>query len=244
MPPEDTLRPVDNDARRLARSLLRTARFAALACLEPGTGHPLASRVSLATDLAGNPIFLISQLSAHFGALEADGRASILVGEPGKGDPLAHARMTVIGHARKLTGEQRTGTRFRFLSRHPKASLYADFPDFAFWQLDVERASLNGGFGKAFALAREDVLSPVCDGLDEAEPGILQHMNEDHAEAVEAYAGLIGAFDGNWQMTGIDAEGLDLGLGNETRRLWFETPLKSVDEVRPLLVALARKAKA
>ena len=88
-PKKDVLRETDAEARRLAKTLIREARYGALACLEPGSGAPLASRVALAPDISGQPIFLISQLSPHFAALEADPRASLLIGEPGKGDPLA-----------------------------------------------------------------------------------------------------------------------------------------------------------
>ena len=158
-PPKSVLRDVDDDARRLAKSLIRTARFGALGVKEPETGTPLVSRVSLATDLDGAPIILISQLSAHFGALEADGTCSLLMGEPGKGDPLAHPRITVICSAEKSTGDLRAALRDRFLRRHPKATLYADFGDFAFWRLVPQRASLNGGFGKAYQLGFEDLSS-------------------------------------------------------------------------------------
>ena len=51
--------------------------------------------------------------------------------------------------------------RRRYLARQPKAALYADFGDFAFWRLEVLRASLNGGFGRAFELMAGDVLSEV-----------------------------------------------------------------------------------
>ena len=89
--------PVDNAARRHAGMLLRRARFGAMATLDQSTGAPLASRVSLATAQTGDPIFLISRLSAHFGALEADQRCSLLIGEPGPGDPLAHPPHDIDG---------------------------------------------------------------------------------------------------------------------------------------------------
>ena len=44
-------------------------------------------------------------------------------------------------------------------------------------------------------------------GLVEAEPGIVEHMNEDHADAVELYAtALADASPGAWRMVGIDPE--------------------------------------
>ena len=152
MTKKDVLRETDADAIRQARGPIRTARFGALACLDPETGHPMASRVALATDLAGNPVILLSQLSGHFAALEGDARASLLVGEPGRGDPLAHPRITLTCQAARLEGDDRLAARDRYLRRNPKAALYADFGDFAFWCLTLTGASLNGGFGKAFVL--------------------------------------------------------------------------------------------
>jgi len=68
--------------------------------------------------------------------------------------------VTAIGVARRLERDSDAGgiARERYLSLHPKAALYADFADFAFWRLDVLRASLNAGFGRAYALRPEDVL--------------------------------------------------------------------------------------
>lgn len=244
MPEPNVLREVDDDARRLAGTLLRAERHAALGALEPGTGVPLVSRVSVATAVDASPIILISQLSGHFGALAADPRCSLLLGTPGKGDPLAHARMTLIGRAVKTDGEERSVLRARFLARHPKAALYADFGDFAFWRIEIERASLNGGFGKAFEMGRADLAVPVEADFAALEPGAVAHMNADHADAVKLIAeALLGRRAGKWQLAGIDPQGLDLVLGDETARLWFDTPLKSAEELRPRLVALTKRAR-
>lgn len=158
--PKDVLRTVDDDARALARRLIDDARYGALAVLEADTGHPAASRVALATDDDGTPLILTSALAAHTPALVADPRCSLLVGEPGSGDPLAHPRITLFARARKLARDSDEGRRARdrYLQAHPKAALYADFGDFAFWRLEPQRASLNGGFGRAFALQASDLV--------------------------------------------------------------------------------------
>ncbi|RVB28703.1 HugZ family protein, partial [Mesorhizobium sp. M7A.F.Ca.CA.004.05.1.1] len=101
-PKKDVIRETDAEAIRLAKTLLRSARFGALAVIEPQTGSPLASRVGVATDIDGAPLILVSMLSAHTGALLADPRCSLLLGEPGKGDPLAHPRLTLICQAARL----------------------------------------------------------------------------------------------------------------------------------------------
>ena len=68
---KDVIRPTDAEAIRLARTLMRTARFGALAVLEPQTGWPMASRVGVATDLDGSPVILVSLLAAHTKAILA-----------------------------------------------------------------------------------------------------------------------------------------------------------------------------
>jgi putative heme iron utilization protein len=240
---KDVLRPVDDAARRQAAGLLRSARFAALGTLEASDGAPSVSRVSLATTMAGAPIFLASGLSAHFGNLEKDGRCSLLVGEPGKGDPLAHPRMTLIGRAERLAeGPERTAARARYLMRHPKAQLYVDFPDFAFWRMTVERVSLNGGFGRAYVPKPSDLLSQssALADLSAMEAGAVAHMNADHQDAVTRYAARTGGTGDGWRLACLDPEGLDLARGDESLRVWFDAPLTEAAALRPTLVALAR----
>jgi heme iron utilization protein len=240
---KDVLRSVDADARRLAKSLLRSARFAALGSIDTTDGSPSVSRVSLATAMDGAPGFLISRLSSHFGNLEADARCSLLVGEPGKGDPLAHARMTITGRARRLDGGERDAFSRRYLMRHPKASLYAGFSDFAFWVIDLSRASLNGGFGKAYALEPGDILaaSAALDKLGRLEASAIEHMNSDHKEAVDSYAKLAGVGGHGWHLACLDPDGLDLVKGDACTRLWFDTPLEDADDLRETLVSLAQR---
>ena len=159
-----TLREVDGDAIALAARLLGSARHGTLAVLEAGGGHPLASRTAFACDTDGAPIILVSRLAAHTAALEADPRCSLLVGEPGSGDPLAHPRMTLIARARPLERGTDEGARARerFLAAHPKSALYADFADFSFWRIEAARASLNGGFGRAWLLDGEPLRAALA----------------------------------------------------------------------------------
>ena len=159
----DPIRPTDDAARALARDLLAAARFAALGTLEPGTGAPLVSRVALGLH-DGVPVTLVSDLSQHSAALRADPRASLLVGEPGpKGDPLTHPRLTVQVRAAVVARDDpgHAAFRARWLALHPKAKLYVDFGDFRFVRLAPVAAFLNGGFGRAYALAPEDLAGPA-----------------------------------------------------------------------------------
>src|SRR4030081_3539969 len=95
--PENAAPPPGFEPKALARSLLRATRAGTLATLDRNTGHPFASLVNVATDTDGSPLILTSRLSTHTANLEQDGRSSILLTEAGKGDPLAHPRLTVLG---------------------------------------------------------------------------------------------------------------------------------------------------
>ena len=153
------IRETNDEARTLARKLIDEASFGSIATLEPDTGIPLVSRVAVSTDEHGDLIFLASELSNHSKCISKDPRSSVMLGEPGKGDPLAHPRITLIGTVEKIdrASPQRDALRDPYLKRHPKAELYIDFGDFHFFRLQLKRANLNGGFGKAFVLQEADL---------------------------------------------------------------------------------------
>lgn len=250
---KDVLRATDAEAIRLAKTLLRGSRHGALAVLDPAGGAPMVSRVAVATDADGTPLILVSALSAHTGGLVADPRCSLLLGEPGKGDPLAHPRITIACDAERIArdDERHAGVEWRFLSRNPKSKLYAGFGDFSFFRLAPRSASLNGGFGKAYALTSSDLLNDTDTALTiaRAEKGAVEHMNGDHADAIARYARHYGkiAEPAEWVMSGIDVDGFDLVAGDRTLRIFFETPLQSAEDMHKTLVAMAiaaRKAEA
>ncbi|MBF0677555.1 MAG: HugZ family protein [Devosia sp.] len=247
MTEKDLLQPTDDEARRWAKTIIRTARHGAIATLDPKTGAPQVTRVGVSTDFDGAPILLISGLAAHFPALRTDPRCSLLLGETGKGDPLAHARITIAAEAKFIERDSTDHPRLyaRYLAHQPKAKLYADLGDFRFVRLEPISASFNGGFGKAFAMTPADLLSSADPALAAAEARALEHMNEDHAEAVDIYARFYAkAPGGKWVLTGIDAEGIDLALGDGTRRIWFEKPLTVPQDMHLTLVQMARTARA
>ena len=155
---QDPFRPVDDEARALARSLLDGATYAALAVVQDGA--PTVTRIAMATTDRGTPLSLISDLSTHTEALRADATCALLVGEPkDRGDPLTHPRMTLHATAGFVdrASPDYPALRAHYLNLRPKARLYIDFADFNLVRFDVHSALLNGGFGKAFKLTPEDL---------------------------------------------------------------------------------------
>ena len=207
-----------------AKRLMRLARTGALATLEPETGMPLTTLVGVASDFDGAPLFLMSTLSRHTRHLINDPRASLLLtGEHERGDPLNHPRITLSG---RIEWAASASAPRRYLQRNPKAKLYADFADFAFFRLAIEAVHFNGGFGRADPLEPADILSPREGeaALTEAEPRLIAGINALGDDAVARLAGRKLSGRRVWRAIGLDSEGLDLSAGGRAARLQFATP--------------------
>lgn len=154
------VRETDAEAREIAAALIAEARTAALGVIEPETGAPFVSRIAFGRSPDGGPVTLVSDLALHARALRADARASLLIGDPGsKGDPMTHPRLTLRVTGQFVPGDDAglAALRESWLSQHPKSRLYVDFTDFHFVRFTVLNAHLNAGFGKAYALDRNDL---------------------------------------------------------------------------------------
>lgn len=236
-----------------ARELVRASAVASLATLDPDDGPPHASLVTVALDEDLSPVLLLSRLARHRMNLEESPAAALLMTGEGRrdaaasdllADPLAGDRVTVRGTV-ALSGDP--AHRARFLARHPEAAGYADFGDFDFFCMTVTAVHLVGGFGRILTFDGTDWPPGLAeaDSLRAAEAEIVAHMNEDHADAVSAYAtGLLGRADGPWRMTGIDPWGIDLRNGGEGARLAFDAAVLTPEDARRALVALVRRARA
>lgn len=230
------LRETDGEARTLARTLLRSARYAGLAVLDPATGFPFASRVLLGTDIDGVPVILVSALSTHTKALDNDNRASLLTGEPGKGDPLAYARLTTqcLAEPVERGSELHDRIRMRFLNRHSKAKLYIDFPDFRFFRLVPQSASLNGGFGRAYILEGGDliILSVANEAIAANAGAIVRDLVERHPDLSEALAKRFKRQEeAAWRVCGVDCGGFDAISGDYLVRTEFDSIAATPQEI-------------
>lgn len=222
--PKSVIRPTDEASLKLARRLVREARYGALSVLEPEAGHPFASRVLVGTDIDGVPVILASALATHTKALLSDPRCALLIGEPGRGDPMAWPRITVLCDAERidLDSESDSRTRSRFLRRHPKAKLYASFRDFTFFRLVPKSASLNGGFGRAYIISGDDLIitSPVNNELSAQELHVVTELEKLGCNVANGLAEhYFQEKTGNWYISGVDAEGIDIARKEKLHRL-------------------------
>jgi putative heme iron utilization protein len=235
------------------RTLVDAARSATLCTLarEPA-GYPYGSLVTVAVDGLGRPLFLLSNLAEHTGNLRARPETSVLLTEPlGTHDqPLALGRVTLLGRCSRVAAGEASLVRAVFLAKQPGASYYVDFEDFAFYRLEPEALRYVGGFGRMSWVSPDDYRTAEPDPLRGDAPGILAHMNGDHAAASLAYArSLAGVTDATAAtMTAVDRYGFDLAVttpaGPRATRLAFDEPVSTTDEVRRAMIDLVQRARA
>lgn len=232
------------DAKSAAKRLLREGRSAALATLMAGSGGPYCSLVNIATLADGAPLLLLSRLAVHTRNILADARVSLMIDERKAGDPLEGARIMLTGTAAATDDPD---ARRRYLDRQPEAAMFAGFADFAFYRMALAGAHLVAGFGRIVDPAPADLLTDLAgaESLVAAEPDILAHMNEDHADILVLFASrLLGAIEGPWRCAGCDPEGLELQLGRSALRLPFPQRVNSPGALRQVLRKMADDARA
>jgi hypothetical protein len=180
----------------------------------------------------------------HTQNLEADPRASLLVAQPGVGeDPLALARLTLMGRAGRLGPEECAVAREAYLARHPNAVHWVDFEDFAFWRLDLADVYFVGGFGAMGWVEAGDYGAGRPDPLADAARGIIEHMNGDHADALVAYARVLGGVEAETaEMVAVDRLGFKLRVRAADRlhgcRIAFTHEVTTVERCRTVLIEM------
>lgn len=222
-------------AAREARVIARTALKGALATQRRGagnkaTGQPYVSKVGVAADEHGAPLFLFSTLAAHTQDLLADNRASVLLEVPTTAsNPLEGARCTLMGRVKKLEGDAAVAAKAAYLTRHPGAALYAGFGDFAMWRMDIDKVQFVGGFGVAKWAKGAEYLCAL-DASPDALKRQLASLNGEKLDDLRAVvAHQCGRSVRGWKALAIDADGLVLvGPKAAQMRLDFASPAKDM----------------
>jgi putative heme iron utilization protein len=239
------------DAER-SRTLVADAHTASLStiALDPA-GVPFGSLVAHAVDGAGRPILCLSDLAEHSRNLAADPRASVLVTEAGTGDPLALGRVTLLGRTTVLDGDDRADALQRYQAAHPGA-FYAEFADFRIYRLEVEAVRFVGGFGRMSWVGADGYAAAEPDPLREHRAGIIDHMNDDHAEALVGYCRVLAGRPEtvSARMVDVDRYGFSVlaadapGGDPKAVRFAFDAPTDTPLAVRAAMVELVRRTRA
>jgi len=232
------------------RTLVHLGRVGTLStCLARHDGVPFGSVGPYGVDAEGQPTLLISRLAVHTQNLLADPRASLLVTQPGwNEDPLAGARVTLVGRVAPVDEAARAAVRADYLARHENARYWVDFGDFAFYRLAIDELYYVAGFGAMGWVEAAAYRAATPDPLADHAAGIIAHMNADHADALvlycRAYADV--AAD-SATLTDIDRMGMriraQVGERLQGLRVNFPSDVGTPLEARKVLVAMVQRAR-
>jgi hypothetical protein len=234
-----------------ARTLVHVARSGTLSThSRKVAGFPFGSVAPYGIGAEGGPTFLISTMAMHTQNLAGDGRASLLVTQPDwSDDPLAGARVTLVGVVARVSEGERASVRDDYLARQPNARSWVDFDDFAFYRMEVVDLYYVAGFGAMGWVDAAEYRRAQPDPLAEHAGGIISHMNADHAEALVLYCrAFAGVVVDEAAMTAVDRMGFRVRVraGGEPRglRINFTREARTPLEARKVLVEMVKQARA
>jgi hypothetical protein len=212
-------------------------------------GYPFGSLMPFALDLAGRPVFLVSNMAMHTQNLKTDPRCSLFVGQGASdGDPLGTARATLIGHAEPVPEHDAASVREQYLVRHENSRYWVDFTDFSFFRLQPIDLYYVGGFGVMGWVEAGDYEHAAPDPLAETAPGIIAHMNADHVDSMILLARSHAQMEAaEASMTSVDRLGFSLRLKTEAgikgARINFLRSVATAQEARKVLIEMLEQAK-
>ncbi|MEO0327202.1 MAG: DUF2470 domain-containing protein [Pseudomonadota bacterium] len=212
-----------------AKTLLRCERYCRINNIEIDRELIALERLSCASDLDGALLVAIDKKTAPIFESSSDTSLSVILGV----SPQLH----LICSIEKLSIEMYRLCDQRFRMQHGSTD------DRKLVRLLPNSAKLFEG-GEAIEITGEKLLTQSGIGLREMERRAVDHMNEDHLDAVGLYAeALLNQPAGAWRMASLDMDGLDLINGSQGVRLWFDPPLKHPKEIKERLVQLVREAR-
>ncbi len=233
-----------------ARTLVHLARIGSLSTLSNRQpGFPFGSVMPYGLDVLGRPIFLISTMAMHTQNLLANPRASLLITQPDStGDPLGASRVTLVGTVSKIPQADVAGARELYLARYANSKHWVDYEDFSFYRMEIVDVYFVGGFGVMGWVSAAEYGGAEPDPLSDAAPGIIQHMNADHGDAMVLMAHTFAGIDSQEAaMTSIDRLGFHVRLktsdGIRGARIAFPREVRSAGESRKVLVEMTQQAR-
>jgi len=203
-------------------------------------GYPFGSITPYCINSDGQPVILISTIAQHTKNIVADNKVSLIAYDPQVDDTQAAGRVTYIANAVQTDDEAMAERYYRF---YPNSRNFHKTHDFSFYTLEFVRVRYIGGFGEIYWVEKDSFLKPNPFSFEE-ETGMVDHMNDDHQDAMNHYCELFNISydqDNLPQLVGIDSEGFHLRVAGQLNRIQFDTSIHDTMEARQALVELARR---
>lgn len=239
------------DAYREARDLVRARHHGVLSTLSKREGGwPFGSVVPYGLSARGEPILYLARIAEHYRNIDADERVSLLVHDGAElegQDVQVRGRATLMGRARRVPAEDLDDAWARYRARLPQAESYSRTHGFELFVVALEKVRYIGGFGKIFWLDHDRfLLDPAKDPLRDVAAMVIEHMNQDHRDALLTYCQAFAELSpAEARLVGVDAFGMDVEARGPDLRLRFEFPAPaSPQSIRQATIELLHRARS
>lgn len=211
----------------------------------PLAGYPVSSVVPYALDDEYRPIVLIGHIAEHTQNALANPKASLFMREHRAGDVQTQWRLCAIGDLLPVPEAEIPSISERYFAHYPQARDYDRTHHFSFFRLHSKKFRIIMGFGDIRWIAA-DAPFPQAAFAPEICSRIINHMNEDHMDAMRGYLRHLPNApqdlpeDALVQMVAVNPWGCTLKYGDELFFQPFAEAAADVHAVREALVALAK----
>ncbi|MEM7067316.1 MAG: DUF2470 domain-containing protein [Pseudomonadota bacterium] len=214
----------------IAKSILRTECRGTFRYIDADTSEIQISSMQFVSDVDGA---ILITLPASFPVRQIASRSQSVTLITGTANFL-----TLTGTLEKLEGTHIGLAAGRYIGRHGVLPENSDLIRF----VPVEIALTTLGDTRQIPI--EDLLAKIDENFWLAERRSVDHMNDDHLDAIKLYAEvLLNERSGHWRMASLDMDGMDLVHEDRFARLWFNPPLKGPEEIKSRLVELVKEAR-
>lgn len=209
-------------------------------------GYPFGSVTPYMCDEQGKLYFFISDIAQHTKNLVHDKRMSLTIFDAAQtGDQNEHGRVTIVGDGSLVPAENAEVLLNKYIALYPEADSYRSAHDFNLWQLDPVRIRYIGGFGKIFWIEKDEWLTSEKAWDDNQELHMINHMNEDHKDAMSLILNNHYHVDDTAPvMNGLLPQGCYIRSHNKNYYIPFNEVCDNPQAVRKALVQLTKDARA
>eukprot|EP00640_Fibrocapsa_japonica_P003250 CAMPEP_0113935316 /NCGR_PEP_ID=MMETSP1339-20121228/2474_1 /TAXON_ID=94617 /ORGANISM="Fibrocapsa japonica" /LENGTH=336 /DNA_ID=CAMNT_0000937413 /DNA_START=44 /DNA_END=1054 /DNA_ORIENTATION=+ /assembly_acc=CAM_ASM_000762 len=228
------------------RTLLQySTGFGVISTISKNTGFPSGSVVGFALEDSGMPVFSFSGISQHTQDLLVDPRCSLTVtSKDFKG--AADGRVSITGTLERVSDpEAAAAVKETYMKFHPNA-FWVQFGDFSVFRMkELVECRFVGGFARAGSCTPEEYAAAKPDEVTSYAPGVMKHMNDDHADSTVAMVNhFIGVEVEEAEIVAMDRLGMQVKVTRKGEmgklRLPFVRPIESRKDIKDVIVEMTR----
>jgi hypothetical protein len=236
-----------------SRTLFALQSYGTLCTISSSTpGFPFGSITPYCFDAQGRIVIYISLIAEHYKNLKAEPRASMLVEHRlDPRPPQERARASAFTVFEEVPAAERDEVQRRYEARFPSSINYEIAHNFTFMRGALDRIRWIGGFGEVGWVSGEQFYAEPLDPVALEGAAAVEHMNDDHADAVKDLARAASdRVDASSMavMTTIWSKGFTIVArdhrGYVPISIAFPEPVADSEAVRVAIIGLLKRARA